>query len=157
MSLPDADGVHHRFEFFTHILPTSISIQALEPEKKLNGYYFVVVGEPDTDPLDLFRSLYERMRRALAQRHLVREDGVLQILPEAIVRARIESDSHGDEDVPRLIIDGRPVSWKAFGEMLVRFCGSQFNLEIYDLADDMGEETLGRSRRRGSERRDEMD
>jgi prevent-host-death family protein len=43
-------------------------------------------------------------------------------------------------------IDGRPVTWEAFGRMLLRYEGWQFKLEIYDLSEEIGDDSLDRPR-----------
>ena len=59
----------------------------------------------------------------------------LQIVDQ-LVRGTIDSDESAWERTPRLQIDGRPVSWEAFGQMLLSFEGWQFKLEIIDPSDD---------------------
>ena len=68
--------------------------------------------------LQLFRQLFEKMRRSLAQEHLQRvEDFGLQFAESGIVRGRVSSDPDHDfgDRVPLLVIDGEPISWKTYG------------------------------------------
>ena len=101
------------------------------------GYQFQVIGEPEDDLLALLGRLIEKMRRALALRHI--EDGTLglQITDSMIVRGKIESDLDEDDRLPLLVIDGREVSWAEFGRMLMTFEGWQFKLEIADKSDEL--------------------
>jgi hypothetical protein len=118
----------------------------VEAGKRGEGYELEILGDFDADVLELFRSLNQRMRRALGRRHLVVENGSLQIRPEGVVRALIDADDDRDDGLPLLVIDGRPVSWEAFGRMLVRYEGYQVKIEIYDLSEEIGDDSLDRSR-----------
>jgi hypothetical protein len=104
------------------------------------GYEFHVTSpNPEGEPLELFRQLFEKMRRALAQKHLQRADGFgLQFAESGIVRGRVSSDPDHDfgDRVPMLVIDGEPISWKRFGQMLMTYEGFSFKLEVYDKSEE---------------------
>lgn len=55
------------------------------------------------------------MHRALARRHLVYEKGSRYISVDNIVRGRIAWDDQSSGSIPRLVIDGKPVTWHEFG------------------------------------------
>lgn len=146
MTLEDAGGLRHHFKFVTHLVPSGITITAVEEDKE-SGYEFQVHGEFDDDTMALFRELLDRMRRDLARRHLDQgEGGSWGIGDDGVVRARIDSNPESEDRVPLLVIDGRPVSWMELGEMLMTFEGWQFKLEIYDLSEEIGDDTVDRSR-----------
>ena len=140
--LTDVDGQLHEFHFATRLLGDRVAIDAHElKDGDAAGYEFQVIGfEPDGEILELYSELFEKMRRAMAQSHLV-ENGEfgLAIADHQTVRARIdcdmESDEYGDRR-PLLIIDGKPVDWDHFGRMLMTFEGWQFKLEIYDKSEE---------------------
>ena len=52
------------------------------------------------------------------------------------VHGRFDWDENMDGDVPLLAIDGRAVTWDAFGRLLTSFEGWQFKLEIYESSDE---------------------
>jgi len=146
LTMAQGDGRLHRFEFTTHRTETGLEIQMWEADKRGAGYELEILGDFDADPLELFRSLNARMQRALCRRHLEVRDGSLAIRPEGVVRALIDRDDESDEDLPVVVIDGRPVTWEAFGRMLLRYEGWQFKLEIYDLSEEIGDDSLDRPR-----------
>ena len=49
-----------------------------------------------------------------------------------VVRGRIEWDDDTGGEIPLLIIDGNPITWKQLGRMLMTYEGFNFKLEIFD-------------------------
>jgi len=95
VTVADADGVAHEFRFFVRLLGDGIAIAAHETKNDdREGYEFQVISpDPEGEPLELFRQLFEKMRRSLAQKHLQRADGFgLQFAESGIVRGRVSSD-----------------------------------------------------------------
>ena len=141
VTVADADGVPHEFRFFVRLLGDGIALAAHEiKDDDREGYEFHVIGpDPEGEPLELFRQLFEKMRRALAQKHLQRVDGFgLRFAESGIVRGRVSSDPDHDfgDQVPMLVIDGEPISWKRFGQMLMTYEGFSFKLEVYDNSEE---------------------
>jgi hypothetical protein len=58
-------------------------------------------------------------------------------IADFLVRGRIAWDDEHDGRLPLLVIDGREVSWEAFGRMLMTFEGWQFKLEIRDRSEEI--------------------
>jgi hypothetical protein len=140
--LTDVDGQSHEFHFATRLLGDRVAIDAREvKDGDAAGYEFQVIGfEPEGEMLELYRELFEKMRRAMAQSHLVEHGEFgLAIADHQTVRARIECDIERDEygeRRPLLIIDGKPVDWDHFGLMLMTFEGWQFKLQIYNKSEE---------------------
>ena len=134
MELVDANRTKHRFRFATRLLDDKLSIEAYEDS--FEGYEFQVLGNALDDPMELFQELVGKMRRTLAQRHLVYEEGRRHIGREGVVRGRINWDQETDGELPLLVIDGRPVTWHEFGRMLMTYEGWLFRLEIVDSCDE---------------------
>jgi len=80
--------------------------------------------------------LVERMRRALALRHLA-DDGPHLSIADMVVRGRVSCDPESEDRIPVLVIDGREVSWAQFGQVLMAFEGWQFKLEIKDPSEEV--------------------
>ena len=138
ITLQDINGVSHKFEFRTHIFGTNISIEALEVQNdKLKGYEFSIYGDAEDDMLNLFKKLFEKMRRALEGKHIEKSDFTrYQISRDGIVRGHITWDDNEDGRVPCLVIDGKELSWEEFGRMLMTYEGFHFKLEIFDRFDE---------------------
>ncbi len=135
--LEDARGMLHEFRFTSKLVGTGLLIGAIEvKEDGSEGYEFTVLGDTEEEPLELFRKLYERMKRALARKFLERGEFGRQIGEEQVVQARITSDPEEGGRVPMLVIDGEEVSWEDLGRMLMTFEGFQFQLEIYDRTEE---------------------
>ena len=67
--------------------------------------------------------LVEKMRRALSIKHLEDDELGLPIAEHLTVRGLIEWDEARDGHVPLLLIDGRKITWEAFGRLLMSFEG----------------------------------
>jgi hypothetical protein len=114
-----------------------VHIQALEiRNSEPKGYEFSVYGAAEDDLFALFASLVERMRRGLEQRHI--EPGDLtryRITDEGIVCGHITWDDDTDGEFPCLVIDGKELSWREFGRMLMTYEGFHFKLEVFEGAE----------------------
>jgi len=54
-----------------------------------------------------------------------------------LVRGQISWDENEEGRLTLLVIDGRQVTWRQFGRMLMTFAGSQFKLEIKDKSEEI--------------------
>ena len=139
--LADVDDEVHEFHFATRLLGDRVAIDAYEvKEGEADGYEFQMIGfDPEGEILELYRDLFDKMRRAMAQKHLTVGEFGLAIADHQTVRARIDCDIDGDEygeRRPRLVIDGKPIDWDHFGRMLMVFEGWQFKMEVYDKSEE---------------------
>ncbi len=133
----DAAGIERRFHFLLRHLGDRVALEAFEVrDGERGGYEFQVLDDADVDLFELMARLVERMRRALALRHLVDEDSGLSIAGMS-VRGRVGCDLDSNYRMPMLVIDGREVSWDQFGRMLMQFEGWQFKLEIKDRSEEV--------------------
>ena len=136
VGLVDCDGEVHEFHFRTHLFGPGVALDAFElRDGEPSGYRFQIIGDPEDDLLVLLGRLIERIRRALSAKHLTSSEFGLQIA-DRVVRGRIEWDDAQDGHVPVLIIDGRQITWKDFGRMLMSFEGWQFQLNIRDKSEE---------------------
>ena len=142
ISIVAADGAVHQFHFQARLLGDMVTLDAIELEDGApSGYQFQTVGAPSEDRFIQLGRLVERIREALATKYL--EDGRhgLQIRGME-VRGSIEADMTEAGNLrldrgPILVIDGREVTWQAFGRMLTTFEGFQFKLQIVDQSEDL--------------------
>ncbi|MEM7585803.1 MAG: hypothetical protein AAF560_20605 [Acidobacteriota bacterium] len=131
ISVTDCLDNEHDFEFRTHLHGEVVKIDALEVrEGEVKGYEFSVLGDAERDPMELFQALYQRMRDELGKKYL--SDTERPQIAETNVRGRIEWDEETDGALPRLVIDGREISWYEMGRMLMSYEGWRFDLEIQD-------------------------
>ena len=135
--LTDVDGEEHRFDFAVQLFGYRVTIEAYELEVE-HGYRFEIGGNPE-DVQKLFNKLLGRMRRGLSRKHIeVDESGEMpDMLDEMEARGRIEWDDESDGQLPLLVIDGKPVTWHQFGQILSSFEGWQFMLEIKEPTDEV--------------------
>lgn len=137
VQLVDVAGHEHEFHFRAILSGGFVTLEAFElREGSPSGYYFQLVGNSEWDLLVLLGKLIDKMRRALAVTHLQNGQHGLRIR-DTVVRGRFEPDQPGVAGMPRLVIDGRDVSWQQFGELLMRFEGCQFKMELGDLCGEM--------------------
>jgi hypothetical protein len=138
MELTDANGVRHWFHFRTRLFGPGIALDAFEfPDAWGGGYRFQVIGAPDDDQMQLFARLLEKIRRALAQKHIVTGKDAWRIADHHTVRGRIGFERRGRNSSPVVVVDGRAIPWEGFGQMLLTYEGFQFKLEIRDMADEL--------------------
>lgn len=102
------------------------------------GYEFSVLGDLDADVWDLFRVLYERIRRELAVRHVERGELGWRISDARHLVGRIVWDPDQAGQVPMLVIDGRPFTWDQVGRMLMSFEGFVLRAFVGDSIEVVG-------------------
>jgi len=138
ITLADKDDKNHTFHFKTHLFGDNVLIQALEiKDGEPRGYEFSIHGDAEEDLFNILAKLIERIRRALARRHI--ETNKLtryQITDENIVRGRITWDDDTGGEVPCLVIDGKEILWHEFGRMIMTYEGFHFKLEIFDRSEE---------------------
>jgi hypothetical protein len=128
--------------------PLQVDAHALYARERLpegrDGYEFSVLGDFEADVWDLFKLLYERIRRGLAIRHVERGELGWRITDPRRLVGRIVWDQERGGEVPLLVIDGRPFTWDQVGRMLTAFEG--FTLRAFG---DDTIEVVGAASRRG--------
>ena len=137
IGITDGSGQSHEFHFVSRLLGHILALEAFELQDGVPAdYQFQIIGDPKDDLFAMLGRMIEKIRRALAVKHLV-DDPVhgLQIADQ-IVRGSIECDLSTDDRMPLLVIDGREVTWEEFGRILMTFEGWQFKLEIFDRSEE---------------------
>lgn len=105
------------------------------PAANCAGFHFQLLGDPQSDPFELLGVLVQKVKRALAVRHVVERSGHLEVAGTT-VRGRIEWDGSENGRLPCVVIDGRRIDWTDFGAMLMAFEGWQFRIELVDPSDE---------------------
>lgn len=137
MRLTGGDGREHHFHFTTRLLGDRLAIEAFEIQYGApGGYKFQILGSPDEERFELLSRLLGKMRRALAQTHLVEHEHFGLHIADQRVRGRIAADLLCDQRCPMLIIDGKEVTWEDFGRMLMSFEGWQFRMDLIDRSEE---------------------
>lgn len=137
--LKDVDGLDHEFHFTTRLLGDRIAIDAHEVQGgEKSGYKFQQIDfDPEREPLEIVALLLQKMRRALAQKHLEQAEHGIHITKPNIVRGHIDWDDETDGQQPRVVIDGKEFSWTQLGRMVMSYEGWQFKLEIKDPSEEV--------------------
>lgn len=144
LTLRDDDGKKHTFHFRT-MLTTGLGITAYEVrdgEPHDDGYRFMVLVHPATNPMEAFRELHKKIKKGLRRKCLVERDDRSQgsmLADGDLVLGRIaeSEDARSDVDV---IIDGKRFSWEELGRLIAPNIGFNFKLAVYDLSDDIPDE-----------------
>ena len=140
--LKDPEGVDHKFHFTVRHLGDRVAIEAFEiKEGQKGGYEFSHIGDLDEEIFNLFAKLVERILMGLHRKHIEWSDITKswQITEDDIVLGTITCDLESDDDYghpPLIVIDGKEISWKDFGRMLMTYEGFNFKLEIFDRSDE---------------------
>jgi hypothetical protein len=85
---------HHEFHFRVRLLGDRVALDAFE--------HFQALGDPQGDLFALMGQLVERMRRALALRHLEYDKQLGWTIADFLARSRITWDDEQDGRVPLL-------------------------------------------------------
>ena len=124
--LTDSVGSRHEFHFRTHLYGNTFALDAFElRDGSPAGYQFQVAADTEDDRLPLFGRLIEKIRRALAIKHVEEGESGLRIADHQIVRGRIDWDEASDGRAQLLV------------RMGMSFEGWQFKLEIREQSEDI--------------------
>ena len=136
----DVDGVQHRFEIRSMLVPTGHAMSAREVSKPdtPGGYRFEILGDFETGARDLFRLLRERIRQGLSVRHVEKIEHGWQLTQAHRLSGVIEWDPETEGARPLLIVDGRPFTWDQIGRMLMTFEGFTLNAMVKDTIEVVG-------------------
>lgn len=137
IGLTDCNGEMHEFHFKTRLLGDIVALEAFElKDGNPGGYKFQLIGDPEDDLFALLGSLIERIRRALAVKHIIVDDQTGQQIADQTVCGRIEWDEEKDGRIPLVVIDGHTYTWDELGQMLMAFEGCPFKLKISDPSEE---------------------
>lgn len=100
VDMSDAGGVERRFHFLVRHLGDRMALEAFEVhDGERGGYEFQILDDAEVDLFELMARLVERMRRALALRHLA-DDGLRLSIADMTVRGRVSCDLDSDHRTP---------------------------------------------------------
>ena len=144
IELAGADGTVHRFRIQSLLAATGREMIAEEvPRPERGGFRFAVLGDYEADAWELFRRLYDKMKREMAVRHVEHTEFGWQLTKGDRLVGRIEWDDRTDGRVPVLVVDGRPFSWDEVGRMLMTFEGFTLHARVEDSIEIVGGPLLG--------------
>ena len=138
ITLKDTDNLAHTFFFQTRLIGYQVIIEARENlNDDKQGYEFSVLGNVEDDLFDVFKILFEKIKRALTQKHIEPCHLIdYKITSQDTVRGYITCNNEGDRERPLLVIDGKEIDWHTFGEMLSSYEGFNFELDIFDKTEE---------------------
>ena len=116
--------------------PTGVVVELREDNAVDEGYEFGVFGDHDASVDGLVTALTVEAEREIGRRYLERGlDGRVYSVVGDDVAGRFAWDPEGGP--PRVVVDGRPLSWEEFGEALGSFEGWRFRLVIEERTVDV--------------------
>jgi hypothetical protein len=144
IELADADGVVHRFQIKSLLVATGREMAAEEvPRPERGGFRFAVLGDYEADAWELFRRLYDKMKREIAVRHVEHTEFGWQLTKGERLVGRIEWDEETGGAIPLLVVDGKAYSWDEVGRMLMTFEGFTLYARVEDSIEVVGGPLLG--------------
>jgi hypothetical protein len=133
----DVRGLLRRFYFVVH-MSTGLQIDAFEwVDGEPGGYRCSVLEHPTTPVRAAYDRLVRKIERGLAEQYLVPADstepdkGGLHMAGDAI-NGRIEER----DGQPRVVVDGRELTWEELGRSLSPHTGLTFRLECFESHED---------------------
>ncbi len=142
VTMKDADRISHTFHIQT-MLTTGLGMEAIEVENneiKTYGYKFNILVHPETEPIEAFKILYEKMKDGLSRKYIIadKKDSDLQINNDDIIIGRIEDEYDGDDSYELCFsIDGEKYTYDELKRMLSSYPGFNFKLTIYDPSENI--------------------
>jgi hypothetical protein len=134
-TLAGADGRPHRVLYRLLLVPPGIEVLAEEEGVPLGeGYRVSVVVLHDADPARLVEVVRERVRQELGRRYLEESEGRpgWQISGHELA-GRFTEDPSDCSGPPRLVVDGRSLSWEQVGELVSPHVSWEFHLSFGDV------------------------
>lgn len=143
----DADGVPHTFAIRSLLVPTGREMIASEiPHRERGGYEFCVLGDFEAGAWDLFRQLYEKIRREVTIKHVELTDFGWHLTERDRLEGRIEWDPDAEGQTPLIVIDGKAITWAELGHMLMTYEGFTLRARIDDSIEVVGGPLLEKER-----------
>jgi hypothetical protein len=134
----DVVGKAHEFHFRVRLFGGGVAVDAFElADGQPGGYQFQVIGDPEEELLALLGRLIEKMRRALAVRHLEESSLGPQVNDGNVVRGLVTFSLDDESQLPSVVIDGRELTWAEFGRIVSAYEGWQFKLEFRDKSEEV--------------------
>lgn len=133
-------GKKHTFNIQRRVSPIGIGYEANEVSKGSSpGFTVAVMGSVNCDQQLLFEKLKAKIKNTIFKRYLQKSlspyGGKVMRIKDSEVAGRFEYNE--GSDAPKLVIDGKMVSWEDFGRMLNAYEGFQFHLRILDITEDI--------------------
>lgn len=122
----DFAGRTRRFMLEQYPVPLGYGVCASEDVEGDDGYVFRAFST--VDPFQALGDLRKRIRKLLAVRHLVEEDGRLSLTHDRL-RGRIDDGG--------VVVDGIFLTFDRFAELLQTHEGFQFDLKVVDPCDEL--------------------
>jgi len=141
--LQDADGIDHTFHFSVRLMEVGLVLGAYEKqyENRSQGYEFSIIGDVEDGVFSLFSRLYPRMCKALSRKHIYHDEGThkWEITESDVVRGQITDDPDAEDwdSDPMIVVDGKAIALREFGQMLKAYEGFNFKLQIFDQTDEI--------------------
>lgn len=136
--LTGPDRRRHTLVFRIWRAPTGICVELHETRRGgREGYQFAVLGAHDANVAELIDRVLEHARTEIGRCYLRRDRslGGWQLGDDDQVAGRISYNPNGGP--PRVVIDGRELSWDEFGDALSSYEGWRFRLVIDERCDDL--------------------
>jgi hypothetical protein len=95
-----------------------------------------VIADAEQGLFITFQRLFESIRREFGRKHIEPDGDGCRITEDDVVRGQITDDPDSFEQMPLLIIDGKPVTWEELGRMVAPNAGFCFKLEIFDRSEE---------------------
>ena len=126
-SCTDFAGRTRHFRTRLEETPGGLCAEAVEQGKD-DGYRFKVVVATGATGQALWE-LREKMHRILNTRHLERDEKTgAWLMTHDVLRGWVTcGEDHG---LPRLVVDGKPLTWEEVGRMMEVYEGFEFELRI---------------------------
>ena len=139
-AVTDVDGVRHRFEIRSMLVPTGHAMYGREIGRPgaTGGSRFEILGAPEADARDRSLVCASESAKGLSVRHVEETEHGWQLTQPQRLRGVIEWDPETSGERPLLIVDGRPFTWDQVGRMLMTFEGFTLDAAVQDTTEVVG-------------------
>lgn len=140
-TLRGADGREVRIGYRLTWTPSGLMCAEAEEEDLPpgDGFRFVVYGDRDADPQDVLGRLRRIVQREVARAYLVPSEVGEETWAIAGSEVVGRVDWSGDDAVrePSVVVDGRRLTWEAFGRLVASFEGWGFSMRFDDSSEGL--------------------
>ncbi|MFC3210905.1 DUF7713 domain-containing protein [Planomicrobium okeanokoites] len=139
LSIRDGLGEVHRYRLRKRLDPIGVIMEA-EEQVEEGGYFFQLSGDIDCDQEKLLMKLLAKAEKGMAEAYveekLFEDETTYHGLRNERLAGRIEWNPAAEE-IPLLVVDGKPYMWEQIGKLLMHYEGFQLKMEILDPGEEI--------------------
>lgn len=134
----DAYGNLRKFDIRQLIVPTGISLAACETKDDAENYFYSinVLGDIECNQKELYEKLITKVKKEMSRKQLDPKSGYKDLISDSAI-GEFLWDEDSEDNVTKVRIDGKELSWIEFGRIFNKYEGFRFKIEVFDKTEDI--------------------